>query len=174
MFGKTTINSSRTKLRFGSSRSQYMTGWSRLIMARRSAKVFTDQIGSVARYPLPSLGRNKQRTSTAAERVFSATPTGLLQGTVDRFAKTVAAAGFCPVSCVVCRLRAATTLGTFCTHTTDRWPSGRRISTAYCWPKNRSARVWLIRSKWLGRVEFRSARTGWSFLSFPSFLRQRP
>ena len=65
---------------------------------------------------------------------FSSSPTGLLYF-VDGFEETdfslIATAGFLPISLVTSFFRAPKTSGSLYTHSVDRFPSGRRISTAY-------------------------------------------
>ena len=67
-------------------------------------------------------------------KFFLATPTRLLYF-VDGFGETdfslMASAGFLPIRLVTSLFRALTTSGSLFTHSVDRLPSGRSISTAY-------------------------------------------
>ena len=67
-------------------------------------------------------------------KFFSDTPTGLLYF-VDGFEETdlslIATAGFLPIRLVTSLFRALTTSGSLFTHSVDRLPSSRSISTAY-------------------------------------------
>ena len=67
-------------------------------------------------------------------KFFSSSPTGL-EYFVDGFEGTafslIATAGFFPIRLVTSLFRAPTTSGRLFTHSVDRLPSGRSISTAY-------------------------------------------
>ena len=67
-------------------------------------------------------------------KFFSSSPTGL-EYFVDGFEETafslIAAEGFLPIRLVTSLFRALTTSGSLLTHSVDRLPSGRSISTAY-------------------------------------------
>ena len=64
---------------------------------------------------------------------FSAAPTGLLYffGNEETAFSLIATAGFLPIRLVTSLFRALTTSGSLFTHSVDRLPSGRSISTAY-------------------------------------------
>ena len=66
-------------------------------------------------------------------KFFSAAPTGLLYfvGNEETAFSLIATAGFLPIRLVTSLFRALTTSGSLFTHSVDRLPSGKSISTVY-------------------------------------------
>lgn len=131
--GGTTNNFSRTKLCFGPSRKKYMTSCFGLIFqcgklskAKQDLWLFS-HCPPTHRADIDSK-HSKKRGAFFAHSNWAQTTCRWLRTNSSFFD------GFCsffPVSRVFSLFRAATTSDSLFTHAVDRWPSGRRVSTAY-------------------------------------------